>query len=90
MVNEEQLTQVNFNEKKELFYQKLGKALRLERIRNGKTQSQIASVANVTFQQIQKYEKAKNECGEFRARKIVESYGRRYEDFLNEYDVHTS
>ena len=42
MVNEEQLTQVNFNEKKELFYQKLGKALRLERIRNGKTQSQVA------------------------------------------------
>ena len=90
MVNEEQLTQVNFNEKKELFYQKLGKALRLERIRNGKTQSDIGKIINVTFQQIQKYEKAKNSISEFKSRKIVKSFGKDYEQFLREYNVYTS
>ena len=90
MVNEEQQIQVTLVEENESWNVKIGKALKLERIRNGKTQSDIGKIINVTFQQIQKYEKAKNSISEFKARKIVESYGRRYEDFLNEYNVHTS
>ena len=54
MINETQQTQVTLVEENESWNIKIGKALKLERIRNGKTQSQVGKVANVTIQQIQK------------------------------------
>ena len=55
-----------------------------------KTQTDVANSINVTFQQIQKYEKATNYPKEFRTRKMVEYLGRRdYETFLKNYNVHT-
>ena len=40
--------------------QHLGKKLRLRRVALGLTQTQVAQAINVTFQQIQKYEKGTN------------------------------
>ncbi|MEL0177609.1 MAG: helix-turn-helix transcriptional regulator, partial [Pelagibacteraceae bacterium] len=40
--------------------QHLGKKLRLRRTSLGLTQTQVAKAINVTFQQIQKYEKGTN------------------------------
>jgi len=90
MVNEKQQIQVTLVEENESWNVKIGKALKLERIRNGKTQSDIGKIINVTFQQIQKYEKAKNSISEFKSRKIVKSFGKDYEQFLREYNVYTS
>ena len=50
----------------------------------------VANSINVTFQQIQKYEKATNYPKEFRTRKMVEYLGRDYETFLKENNVHTN
>ena len=43
-----------------LLNQHLGKKLRLRRTSLGLTQTQVAQAINVTFQQIQKYEKGTN------------------------------
>jgi len=43
-----------------LLNQHLGKKLRLRRLSLGLTQTQVAQAINVTFQQIQKYEKGTN------------------------------
>lgn len=43
-----------------LFYKNVGAWIKKERLIKGKTQTQIAKVLNVTFQQVQKYEKASN------------------------------
>ena len=55
---------------------KLGKALRNARRAAYKTQTDVAEAINVTFQQIQKYEKGTNYPKEFRTRKMVEYLGR--------------
>jgi len=78
-----------FNESEKQFYQRLGKALRDARRRANKSQSQVAQSINVTFQQVQKYEKAKNFPKEYRTMKMVESLGRDYETFKKEYNVYT-
>lgn len=72
------------------FYKRLGRAIKLERIGQGLTQTDVAKAANVTFQAIQKYEKAVNFPKEFRARKIVNFFGKDYDQFLKEYNVYTS
>ena len=47
------------------FNQYLGLRLRLRRIAMGLTQTKVAHMLNVTFQQIQKYEKGTNSCSGF-------------------------
>ena len=42
------------------FYRELGRNLRVARTASGKTQSEIAEHLDVTFQQVQKYEKGTN------------------------------
>jgi transcriptional regulator with XRE-family HTH domain len=42
------------------FYRELGRNLRIARTASGKTQSEIAEHLDVTFQQVQKYEKGTN------------------------------
>ena len=80
-----------FEEQENAFYQRLGRALRLERIGQGLTQSDAGKAANCTFQQIQKYEKGSNKPGEFRVRLLVESlYKKPYDQFLKEYNVYPS
>jgi|TARA_R110002020_G_scaffold147960_1_gene323650 transcriptional regulator with XRE-family HTH domain len=79
-----------FNESEKQFYQRLGKALRDARRRANKSQSQVAQSINVTFQQVQKYEKATNFPKEYRTMKMVESLGRDYETFKKEYNVYSS
>ena len=49
-----------FQERENNFYQRLGRGLKLERIGQGFTQSDVAKAINVSFQQIQKYEKGTN------------------------------
>ena len=44
----------------ENFYVHLGKKLRMRRLSLGLTQTKVAQAINVTFQQIQKYEKGTN------------------------------
>ena len=47
----------------ENFNKHLGNKLKLRRLALGLTQTKVAKAINVTFQQIQKYEKAMNEIG---------------------------
>jgi transcriptional regulator with XRE-family HTH domain len=42
------------------FYRDLGRAIRVTRVASGKTQNDIADHLDMTFQQVQKYEKGKN------------------------------
>ena len=44
------------------FNKHLGNKLKLRRLALGLTQTKVAKAINVTFQQIQKYEKGTNEC----------------------------
>ena len=44
-----------FQERENNFYQRLGRGLKLERIGQGFTQSDVGKAINVSFQQIQKY-----------------------------------
>jgi transcriptional regulator with XRE-family HTH domain len=78
-----------FNESELQFYQRLGKALRDARRRANKSQSDVAKAINVTFQQVQKYEKATNFPKEYRTIKMVESLGRDYDSFKREYNVYS-
>tara|TARA_R100000231_G_scaffold56892_1_gene47109 strand:+ start:1531 stop:1785 length:255 start_codon:yes stop_codon:yes gene_type:complete len=84
------MSDINFEEQEKEFYKKLGIALRNARRAAYKTQTDVANSINVTFQQIQKYEKATNYPKEFRTRKMVEYLGRDYETFLKENNVHTN
>jgi DNA-binding XRE family transcriptional regulator len=43
-----------FKKEKIIFYQRLGRGLKLERIGQGFTQSDVGKAINVSFQQIQK------------------------------------
>lgn len=72
------------------FYRKLGIALRKTRKNLGLTQMKVAAVINVTFQQIQKYEKGNTRPSEFKSRQIVNFFGQNYEQFIKENDVYTS
>ena len=76
-------------QKEKQFYTKLGEALKQARWAARKTQTDVAKTINVTFQQIQKYEKGVNYPKEYRTRKIVEYLGRDYETFLKDNNVHT-
>tara|TARA_Y100001938_G_C7982572_1_gene375176 strand:- start:24 stop:278 length:255 start_codon:yes stop_codon:yes gene_type:complete len=84
------MSDINFEEQEKEFYKKLGIALRNARRAAYKTQTDVGQSINVTFQQIQKYEKATNYPKEFRTRKMVEYLGRDYETFLKENNVHTN
>ena len=84
------MSDITFEQKEKEFYTKLGKALCEARRAAYKTQTDVANSINVTFQQIQKYEKATNYPKEFRTRKMVEYLGRDYETFLKENNVHTN
>ena len=54
------MSDINFEEQEKEFYKKLGIALRNARRAAYKTQTDVANSINVTFQQIQKYEKGTN------------------------------
>jgi len=69
------------------FYLNLGKGLRKLRKEKKKSQTEVAQSIRVTFQQLQKYEKALNRPKEFYSRKIVEYLGMDYEQFLKENNV---
>ena len=51
------------SEKELLFFKNIGVFMKQTRLENKKTQSYVAKLLNVTFQQIQKYEKASNFIG---------------------------
>ena len=54
------------------FNKHLGNKLKLRRLALGLTQTKVAKAINVTFQQIQKYEKASNKVSLFKLHKIAE------------------
>ena len=84
------MSDISFQEKEKEFYKKLGIALRQARRAANKSQSDVAKSIDVTFQQIQKYEKATNYPKEFKTREIVKYLGRSdYDGFLRDYNVHT-
>ena len=67
----------------------IGIKLRNKRVERKLNQTKVADVLGVTFQQVQKYEKATNFPKEYRTMKMVESLGRDYETFKKEYNVYT-
>ena len=54
------------------FNKHLGNKLKLRRLALGLTQTKVAKAINVTFQQIQKYEKGTNGCSAFRIKEIAD------------------
>ena len=77
--------------------QHLGKKLRLRRTSLGLTQTQVAKAINVTFQQIQKYEKGTNGVSSARLLQLSEFFKvpikyffEDYQDFSNKDDLNTS
>ena len=54
------------------FNKHLGNKLKLRRLALGLTQTKVAKAINVTFQQIQKYEKGHNACPHRNLKKISE------------------
>ena len=69
------------------FNKHLGNKLKLRRLALGLTQTKVAKAINVTFQQIQKYEKGTNRPSEFRSRKMIEYLGMDYNKFLIKYGL---
>ena len=63
------------NMNRSMFFKNVGAYIRSRRIQKKKTQTEIARVLNVTFQQIQKYEKGTNEIGLWYFAKLVEHFG---------------
>ena len=55
------------------FNKHLGSKLRLKRLSLGLTQTKVAQAINVTFQQIQKYEKGTNGLSGFMVKRIAHS-----------------
>ena len=84
------MSDISLQEKEKEFYKKLGIALRQARRAANKSQSDVAKSIDVTFQQIQKYEKATNYPKEYKTRQMVKYLGRSdYDGFLRDYNVHT-
>jgi transcriptional regulator with XRE-family HTH domain len=79
-----------FQERENNFYQKLGRGLKLERIGQGFTQSDVGKAINVSFQQIQKYEKGINRADVFKMLEIMNFFKKDYKQFLEEYNVYTN
>ena len=85
------MSDINFEEQEKEFYKKLGVALRNARRAAYKTQTDVANSINVTFQQIQKYEKGTNYPKEYKTRQMVKYLGRNdYDGFLRDFNVHTN
>ena len=57
------------------FNRHLGSRLRMRRLSLGLTQTKVAQAINVTFQQIQKYEKGANQIGASRLYRFSEVLG---------------
>tara|TARA_Y100001951_G_C11190829_1_gene211421 strand:- start:194 stop:457 length:264 start_codon:yes stop_codon:yes gene_type:complete len=53
-----------------LFNQSMGQKIKGRRINLGFTQTKVGKAVNVTFQQIQKYEKGKNGVSSFKLNKL--------------------
>ena len=70
----ELLPQWNVSEKDndEIFDKIVGLQIRKIRLMRGKSQMRLANALNVTFQQIQKYEKGRNACSYKNLKKICE------------------
>ena len=51
----------------------IGKKLKIRRLQLGLTQSKVGHAVNVTFQQIQKYEKGTNGLSAFMVKRIAQS-----------------
>ena len=56
------------------FNKHLGNKLKLRRLALGLTQTKVAKAINVTFQQIQKYEKGANACPKWNELKLCELF----------------
>ena len=67
----------------------VGARVRLRRKILKLSQEKLGDQLGVTFQQVQKYEKATNFPKEYRTIKMVESLGRDYDSFKREYNVKT-
>ena len=67
-----------------------GLQLKKMRLMRGYTQTKVANAVNVTFQQIQKYEKGANAISEFKARRICTYLGKDYNLLQEEFNVCTS
>ena len=63
------------NMNRSMFFKNVGAYIRSRRIQKKRTQTEIARVLNVTFQQIQKYEKGTNEIGLWYFSKVVQHFG---------------
>tara|TARA_B100001027_G_scaffold210595_1_gene177904 strand:+ start:2522 stop:2887 length:366 start_codon:yes stop_codon:yes gene_type:complete len=77
--------------------QHLGKKLRLRRTSLGLTQTQVAQAINVTFQQIQKYEKGTNGVSSARLLQLssflkvpIKYFFEDYQDFSTSEDINNS
>ena len=77
--------------------QHLGKKLRLRRTSLGLTQTQVAKAINVTFQQIQKYEKGTNGVSSARLLQLssflkvpIKYFFEDYQDFTSSNESHES
>ena len=56
------------------FNKHLGNQLKLRRLALGLTQTKVAKAINVTFQQVQKYEKGSNACPKYNEMKLCEFF----------------
>jgi transcriptional regulator with XRE-family HTH domain len=79
-----------FKKEKIIFIKELGRGLKLERIGQGFTQSDVGKAINVSFQQIQKYEKGVNRADVFKMLEIMNFFKKDYKQFLEEYNVYTN
>jgi len=77
--------------------QHLGKKLRLRRTSLGLTQTQVAKAINVTFQQIQKYEKGTNGVSSARLLQLasflkvpIKYFFEEYQDFSSKDEINLS
>ena len=53
----------------------IGHRIRVQRLANGMSQTELANACGVTFQQIQKYEKGANRVGGSRLQRIADALG---------------
>ena len=68
----------------------IGLQLKKIRLVNKLTQTRVAKAINVTFQQVQKYERGANAISEFKARRICTYLGKDYNLLQEENDVYAS
>jgi len=66
-----------------MFYKNIGAWIKKERLEKKQTQTNLSKVLGVTFQQIQKYEKASNQLNLHYFMKLCDHFGKDYTQVLS-------